>query len=69
MKINTLPWSPELMLHRIGRVARWAVVLLLGVALWLIGLGVLGVPADLPLWRHVAGAAMLATACFSWRRA
>ena len=69
MKINALEWSTNRLFRAVVCVSRWAMVMLIGVALWLIGLVVLGVPADLPPWRHVVGAAMLATACFCWARA
>ena len=42
------------------RAARWLVVMLAGVLLWDIGMVLLGVPAVLPPWRYVSGAALLA---------
>ena len=48
------------------RAARWLVVMLAGVLLWDIGMVLLGVPAGLPSWRYVSGAALLGMACWAW---
>ena len=52
--------------RRVLRAARWLVVMLAGVLLWFCGLGLLGVPAELPQWRLVSGAALLGMACWAW---
>ena len=67
MKINKLRWSTAWLFS--VRVVRWVVVILVGVLLWLVGLGFLGVSPDLPQWRHIAGAASLAAAFFLWQQA
>lgn len=48
---------------------RWAALVSAGVLLWVFGLLALDVPADLPHWRHIAGAALLACAVHLWQRA
>ena len=50
-------------------VARWAAWVGGGLLLWLFGLLALDVPAALPHWRHVVGAALLVCAVHAWRRA
>jgi hypothetical protein len=52
--------------RRVFRAARWLVVTLAGVVLWLVGLSLLGVPVDLPHWRHISGAALLGMAYWAW---
>lgn len=49
-------------------VARVAVVIGVGVLLWMLGLAALDVPGDLPLMRHVIGAVLLARAVGLWSR-
>lgn len=48
---------------------RWAALIGAGLALWMLGLAALAVPADLPQWRHVAGVVLLGGAMYLWRRA
>jgi hypothetical protein len=48
---------------------RWAALVSAGVLLWMFGLLALDVPADLPHWRHIAGAVLMVCAVHSWRRA
>ena len=55
--------------RRLGRAVRWAAVIAAGVLLWMLGLFALDVPADLPTWRHWAGATLLVCAVHLWRRA
>lgn len=52
--------------NRALAVARWAALLCIGALLWLLGLVALDVPIDLPLWRHVCGAAVLSAAVRVW---
>ncbi len=69
---NSATASPGLfgrVVRRAVRVVRWAVVMLIGVLLWGCGLALLGVAADLPQWRHMSGAALLALSFFLWWRA
>jgi len=64
------PLGPvERVVGRAVRVARWVLVMLPRVLLWGCGLVLLGVQADLPQWRYISGAALLALACCSFWRA
>jgi len=49
--------------------ARWGALIAAGSVIWMLGLAVLDVPVDLPIWRHVAGAALAACALGVWFRA
>jgi hypothetical protein len=50
-------------------IARWSCLVAVGLLLWLFGLAALGVPAELPHWRHAAGAVLLSLAVILWLRA
>ena len=73
LKNEPPPAAPGFPVGRIVRcalaVARWAVLVGVGLVLWLFGLMALDVPVDLPQWRHVAGAALLVFAVHLWRHA
>lgn len=55
--------------RRAGRVLLFAALIASGAFLWICGLAVLGVSADLPQWRHVIGAALIALSVFVWSKA
>lgn len=59
----------ERWVRRALAVARWATYIGAGLLLWMFGLLALDVPAGLPHWKHVAGAALLVCAVHLWRRA
>lgn len=50
-------------------VARWAGLIFAGCLVWMLGLVLLDVPAELEIWRHLVGAMLLLCAVFLWRRA
>lgn len=51
------------------RLARWVASSAAGSVIWMIGLAVLDVPVDLPIWRHAAGSALVVCALGVWFRA
>lgn len=40
----------------------WIALIVIGALVWMCGLAALGVPANLPVWRHAAGGALIALA-------
>lgn len=63
----TTPKSTPVVLPTAGRVLWYAFAIAIGTLIWMLGLATLGVPADLPIWRHALGAALLALAIACWR--
>ena len=51
---------------RVGRAIRWLLMMAAGCALWMFGLGMLGVLAVLPPWQQVAAAVPMVLAVLLW---
>jgi hypothetical protein len=49
-------------LKTITRIARFVLLVAIGLVLWMFGLVALDVPVGLPYWRHIAGAVLIVLA-------